>query len=235
MNSRMILPVMRNSARRGIVGLLAVTMGSMAMLSLPGSAAAADAHEATSSPSAYAAWLEAQPGAHADRTAVQFKALPADKQQRFLDYISDPQIAAAMVSASGEAAPARTELANGDVVVEHKSGTGPAARTGDMHAWHSTATEVLGVTVDKVLIRVNYRVTGYDTNKVYAGSAQSEESVPCFSIEHSPVDEWISAEPADNAHSETIWTADWCGKSWSARHRVWADYSGYKGGYLKRD
>ncbi|MDH6699856.1 hypothetical protein [Streptomyces sp. MAA16] len=47
--------------------------------------------------------------------------------------------------------------------------------------------------------------------------------------------EWISSPPADNAQTETVWTATWTGGlgSWSARERVWADYRGFVGGYLK--
>lgn len=49
----------------------------------------------------------------------------------------------------------------------------------------------------------------------------------------SPVKEWISLPPADNAQSETIWTASCWGSSWDERERVWGDYRGFVGGYLK--
>ncbi|WP_167535753.1 hypothetical protein [Streptomyces vinaceus] len=45
--------------------------------------------------------------------------------------------------------------------------------------------------------------------------------------------EWISSPPADNAQSETTWTASCWGSSWDKRERVWGDYRGFVGGYLK--
>ncbi|MFE6134409.1 hypothetical protein ACFQ6Q_40090 [Streptomyces sp. NPDC056437] len=59
--------------------------------------------------------------------------------------------------------------------------------------------------------------------------------MPLSEFDHSPVQKWISANPGNNAHAETVWKGKLSGGfQWSCRHRVWADQDGFKGGYLKR-
>ncbi|MFJ3978677.1 hypothetical protein [Streptomyces sp. NPDC090021] len=64
-------------------------MGALALAGLPAQAGAAEA-TLPSTPQAYAAWLEAKQDAGASETAEQFKALPKDKQEKFLGYLNKP-------------------------------------------------------------------------------------------------------------------------------------------------
>ncbi|MGP3991775.1 hypothetical protein [Streptomyces sp. 3N207] len=208
------------------------------------SAETADGRPADSaSPEAYVAWLRSKAAsgdASASRVEKQFKALPAKKQEKFLDYINDPSHARAFTKALDGTGSFRSERANGDVVIEGQSNSSasnqPGGRRtlGTLWATHSVTVKYLGVKATKVTVKTDYHVTGKDTDKVYPGSAWHENYIPGTDLDNGVVDEWISAEPADNAHSQTVWSFEWwTGIEDTGRHRVWADYSGFKGGYLK--
>ncbi|MDO0916226.1 hypothetical protein QQM39_36985 [Streptomyces sp. DT2A-34] len=236
---------MRSSIRRGSVASLSLAVAALTLAALPGTAAADSAPSpATASPAKYVAYLEGlalKGDTEAGKTASQFKALSAEEQNRFLDLINDPKTTKAFVEEADKApetAKARTVRAGGDVVIERVSETGGAktrAAAKDMWASYSLHDTVLGIKVTKVTIRTNYQVKGKDTTKVYPGTAEHYNYVPASSFSHSPVKEWISSPPADNAQAETVWTARWTGNlgEWSARERVWGDYRGFVGGYLK--
>lgn len=235
---------MRSATRRGVVASLGLTLLGVTLATASGAAAAeSPSAPETASPAAYVAYLTekaATGDTGAQEAANQFKALPTEKQDRFLDLINDPATTKALIEEADKApetGTARTVLADGDVVIERVGETGPesAAAYRDKWASYSVYDTVFGIKVTKVTIRTNYQVKGKNTTKVYPGSASHYNYVPAASFENSPVKEWISSPPADNAQSETVWTARWTGGlgSWSARERVWGDYRGFVGGYLK--
>ncbi|MET8182469.1 hypothetical protein [Streptomyces sp. NPDC005336] len=235
---------MRSATRRGVVASLGLTLLGVTLAAAPGTAAAESisASEAAS-PAAYVAYLTEKAAAGdtgAQEAANQFKELPAEKQNRFLELINDPATTKALVEEADkapEAATARTTLADGDVVIAREGETGVQAGAAykDMWASYSVYDTIFGIKVTKVTVRTNFQVKGKNTTKVYPGSASHYNYVPAASFDNSPVKEWISSPPADNAQSETVWTARWTGGlgSWSARERVWGDYRGFVGGYLK--
>ncbi|MFJ4919593.1 hypothetical protein [Streptomyces sp. NPDC088725] len=205
----------------------------------------------------YVAYLEgrAQAGdAEAAGISTQFQALSFEDQFRFLTLISDSKTTQAYTQAVSEVGDevADTLPSSGastkvlgvghevETVLESGESTpqeGMAAKAAakDMWASYTVYDKVFGIKVTKVSVRTNYQVKGTDTTKVYPGSASHYNYVPAASFEASPVKEWISSPPADNAQTETTWTAKWTGGlgSWSARERVWGDYRGFVGGYLK--
>ncbi|MEU3047347.1 hypothetical protein ABZ705_12655 [Streptomyces sp. NPDC006984] len=144
-------------------------------------------------------------------------------------------------------------LAGGDIVIAKErvdsnssdspaasaSSQGPAASAlaaaSDKSAWHSVSDTIFGIKVTTVKLGVNYRVSGSRVTRVLSGWAGHTNFVPATTFEHTPIKNWISADPGNNAHSETVWTGKFTGLgAWSCRHRVWADQDGFKGGYLKR-
>ncbi|MFJ9631503.1 hypothetical protein ACIQPR_10490 [Streptomyces sp. NPDC091280] len=212
----------------------------------------------------YVAYLEgrAKAGdAEASGISKQFQALSIENQFRFLTLIGNSkttQAYAQTVSEVGDEAsdtpPApgsstqllgaghevETVTETGEVAPQAqgaaksaKSAAAAAASYKDMWASYTVYDKIFGIKVTKVSVRTNYQVKGKDTTKVYPGSASHYNYVPAASFSNSPVKEWISS--ADNAQTETTWTATWTGGlgSWSARERVWADYGGFVGGYLK--
>ncbi|WP_369211216.1 hypothetical protein [Streptomyces flavofungini] len=236
------------------VAVLAGVPSTATADSRPAATNAAPAASAT--PKAYVDWLKKKAEA-GDVDAVdfsnKFQALSAEKQVKFLEYINDRRyfdVFANTVESQGSAqtAAARTVMADGDVVVESGGDSGAsdaqaagggdssptAARATDKWASHWVKVKYFGLEATKVTVKTSYRVSGKNTTKVYPGSAWHKNYIAGTDLTHTPVDEWISAEPADNAHSETIWTFEWwTGIEDTGRHRVWADYSGFKGGYLK--
>lgn len=228
---------MRKNIGRGSLAAAGIAVGAIALATLPGNAVASESSvpAASSSPSAYIAWLEAKSEPTASETAKQFKALSANKQEKFLDLINDVETTKAFLDNVGETQDTRTVRAGGaQVIVTESESSNPRARTGDMWAQYSVYDTIFGVRVTKVAVRTNYHVTGKDTDKVYAGSASHYNYVPVASFSQGVVEEWISAAPGDNAHSEVTWSAEWTGGlgSWSKRERVWGDYRGFVGGYL---
>jgi hypothetical protein len=234
-------------ATGAIAAALLVPLTAAAASAAP--APAADGRPAASaSPQAYTAWLKSKAASGdtgASQAEKQFTALSAKKQEKFLDYINDPSHAKAFTKALNGTGSFRAERANGDVVIERESNSSTASLqaggrmpgalyTGRMWATHSVTVKYLGVKATKVTIKTEYHVTGKDTDKVYPGSAWHQNLIPGTDLSNGVVDEWISAEPADNAHSQTVWKFEWwTGIEDTGRHRVWADYSGFKGGYLK--
>ncbi|WP_162602600.1 hypothetical protein [Streptomyces spongiicola] len=228
---------MRNTTRRGFVGILAAAMGAMTLAGLPGQAVAAES-QIPSTPEAYVAWLEAKSEPGAAETIAQFKELPAEKQKKFIGYLNAPDHFEAFMDAVESPAAKRSVLADGDIVIdrEEEGGVVSARGTaGDKSVWHSVSDTIFGVKVTTVKLGVNYRTTATRTTKVYGGWASHTNWVPALKFEHSPIRNWISADPGNNAHSETVWKGEFAVYGvWSCRHRVWADQDGFKGGYLKR-
>ncbi|MDQ0813408.1 hypothetical protein QFZ63_005122 [Streptomyces sp. B3I7] len=253
---------MRSTIRKGATAVAGACFAAITLIGTPGTAVAGGVQppEATAGAAKYVAYLEdrAQAGdAEANDIATQFKALSVQDQLQFLALISDTKTTQAYTQAVSEVGDEVTDTppapgsftkalgAGHEVETVTETGeTEPQARNSartaaasykDMWASYSVYDKVLGIKVTKVTVRTNYQVKGKDTTKVYPGSASHYNYVPAASFSHSPVKEWISSPPADNAQTETVWTATWTGGlgSWSARERVWADYRGFVGGYLK--
>lgn len=230
---------MRNTIKTGISGLTTAALTAIAVFVVPGSAQAADPGT-DAQIAAYTAemtQLANQGDGQAAETLSQFKALSADDQARFVTLVNDPEIFKKIFEASETAPPAgetrRTELAGGDIVVVSESGaSSPSARATSRYAWHQNTDYALGIKISAQRVQTNYETSGTNTTKVNPGSATGYEYIPGCSLTHGVVEEWISAAPADNAHSEVVWTAD-CQSSWDGRQRVWGDYRGFVGGYLK--
>ncbi|MFE3993552.1 hypothetical protein ACFXPW_17980 [Streptomyces goshikiensis] len=243
---------MRSTFRRGVTTAAGVALAGVALAMLPGSAQADDSWGSTVRIAKYTAYLasqSAQGDAQAEETAEGFAALSKADKARFLDLIEDHAVMRKVFdpaeAPSALVGSSQQVLAGGDVVVQHESLSGVdeasphtsvalrASGYRDMWASYSITDRVMGVKVSRVTVRTNYQVKGKDTTKVYPGSATHSLSVPGCSFSHSPVKEWISSAPADNAQSETIWSASCWGSEWDKRERVWADYRGFVGGYLK--
>ncbi|CAL9492755.1 hypothetical protein SUDANB120_03286 [Streptomyces sp. enrichment culture] len=241
---------MRSAIRKSLVSTAALAGLTLALL--PGSAQADDTPATqvlrVAKYQAYLAAKAAKGDEQAKETADGFAALSAADKKRFLDLIEDRALIKQLLIA-GEAPAAagttRQAFAGGDVVQERETTGGEdttspfstsalrASGYRDMWASYSYVDKFLGVKVSKVTVRTNYQVKGKDTTKVYPGSASHYLYVPGCDFSHSPVKEWISSPPADNAQSETVWTAECWGSSWTMRERVWGDYRGFVGGYLK--
>ncbi|MFD7624538.1 hypothetical protein ACFV7Q_00580 [Streptomyces sp. NPDC059851] len=242
---------MRSAIRKSLVSTAALAGVTLALL--PGSAQA-DVTPATQALrvakyQAYLATKVAKGDEQAKETAEGFAALSAAEKKRFLDLIEDRALIKQLLD-SGESATAgvtRRTFAAGDVVQEREAAgdedlTSPNSTSAlrasgyrDMWASYSVTDKFLGVKVARVTVRTNYQVKGKDTRKVYPGSAAHYLYVPGCDFDNSPVKEWISSPPADNAQSETTWKADCWGSSWTMRERVWGDYRGFVGGYLKEE
>ncbi|MFG3378998.1 hypothetical protein [Streptomyces sp. NPDC047999] len=238
--------IVGNFTRRGLVGILAASIGAMTLAGVPSQATAAEA-QLPSTPSAYVAWLEAKSDPGAAETAAQFKALSKEKQERFLGYLNKPEHVKAFMDAVQSPTKARNVLADGDIVISREAVNSSAgspssspsmsarAASRDMRASHSVSDSILGVKVTTVKLGVNYRVSGKRVTAVHNGWASHTNWVPALAFENQPIKNWISADPGNNAHSETVWTAKFAlYGTWSCRHRMWADQDGLKGGYLKR-
>ncbi|MFG2895219.1 hypothetical protein [Streptomyces sp. NPDC048248] len=233
---------MRTISRAGTKGAVAGALAAMTMAMIPGQATAADLGP-TASPDAYVKWLEGKSDAGANEVAKQFKALPAEKQTKFLEDLKDPELNKNFLSAgSGDKAAVRAANAAGDAVVE--SGTeggegtgGIAARAASDDRWasHWVTDTLFGIKVTKVELKVRYRVSGGKVTKVLGSAASYYNYVPATSFKNTPVKEWVSAAPASNAHAETTWTGDITGLAeWSCVHHIWADGRGLIKGELKR-
>ncbi|MER6089242.1 hypothetical protein [Streptomyces bluensis] len=244
--------MMRSIARRGFVTSAGLALAGLAFALSPGTAQADDAttDAQIAQYTAYLAVASARGDGQAREILGQFQDLSGDEKARFVTLINDPELANKFFEAATSAPTATgapVVLAGGDVVVEYENSSGAsdglppndgseaqASRVRDMWASYSVTDKFLGIKVAQVKVTTNYQVKGKDTTKVYPGSALHYLYVPGCSFTHSPVEEWISSPPADNAQSETVWTAECWGSEWDRRERVWGDYRGFVGGYLKK-
>jgi hypothetical protein len=246
--------------RRRLVGMAAVTAAAITMAAMPATASAEEAVGST--PASYEAYLVEQVelgDTDAQQTLDEFQALSEGEQEQFITYLNDPERGQELGDFLSDVTDVdsineesyETELTktseNGDVVLEATTGidqvesvpstdeelADPTARYYDWNAWYQVSDKILGVTVTTVKIGVNYRTTKSRVVKVYSGYASHRNRVPFVEFRHGIVSKWISADPANNATAETIWQGEWKGIAWDGRQRVWADQSGFKGGYLK--
>ncbi|MFF3993589.1 hypothetical protein ACFYX8_09790 [Streptomyces cyaneofuscatus] len=187
-----------------------------------------------------------------------FQKFSEEKKEDFVGYVNDPKVTEAFleVLSEGVAEPetpeeeesfvteVRKELHGGDVVIESEyrvedvagpSGFAAKGTAGSKRVSHSVSDTIFGKKVTKVTVGVNYQTSTTRTTKVHSAWAGQSNFVPGVSFSNSAVKKWISANPGNNAHAETVWTGKIAGTyTWSSRHRVWADQDGFKGGYLKR-
>ncbi len=253
---------MRKNTRKTLVGMATVTAAALAMAAMP---ATASAEDAGTTPASYEQYLVTQVelgDTDAQETLSQYQELSDGEKEQFITYLNDPERGQELgdflsdttvdldsIDEETYETQLRKETEGGDVVLEAEIDveetetapttdeelSDPSARYYDRSAWYSVTDKILGVRVTTVKIGVNYRTTSKRVTKVYNGWASHTNRVPFLEYEHSPVKKWISADPANNAHAETIWQGKWKGISWNGRQRVWADQTGFKGGYLKRD
>ncbi|WP_406126350.1 hypothetical protein OHQ89_31260 [Streptomyces canus] len=248
------------ATRKRLVGMAVVTAAALSMAAMP-TVASADGTVGTT-PEAYEAYLVEQVelgDSGAQETLDQYQELSEGEQEHFVDLLNDPQRGQEIgdflsdvsdvesIDEESYVTELRKEAADGDVVLEATLGveetetppttdeelSDPSARYYDRSAWYSVSDTILGVKVTTVKIGINYRTTSSRVVKVYNGWASHRNYVWFAEFSNSPVKEWISSDPANNATAETIWQGKWAGFSWDARERIWADQSGFKGGYLK--
>ncbi|MFD5570415.1 hypothetical protein [Streptomyces cadmiisoli] len=244
---------MRSAIGRGFTATVGTTLAGITLALLPGTAQADEpSWEDSRRIVEYSRYLSLKShlgDIQAEETAQGFAALSSTQQVRFLDLLEDRSLMQRFFE-ENEAPPSvtgttRVEMADGDVVVEHESLHGvdetslseedKAAGKKDMWARYKVTDKIFGIEVAQVLVKTNYQVKGKDTLKVYPGSASHFLFMPACDFTHSPVKEWVTSPPGDNALTETVWSADCWGSEWDRRERVWADYRGFLGGYLKTD
>ncbi|MEU3885781.1 hypothetical protein [Streptomyces sp. NPDC029041] len=223
---------------------------------------AASADDTGTTPEAYESYLVEQVelgDSGAQETLDQYQALSDGDKEEFVTLLNDPQRGQEIADLISDVSDIdnideenyetdlRKETEGGKVVLEATLGveetetppsteeelSDPSARYYDRSAWYSVSDTIFGVKVTTVKIGINYRTTKTRVVKVYSGWASHRNYVPFADFSHGPVKEWISADPANNATAETVWQGEWAGVDWDARERIWADQSGFKGGYLK--
>ncbi|MEU1657199.1 hypothetical protein ABZ527_13750 [Streptomyces griseofuscus] len=108
-----------------------------------------------------------------------------------------------------------------------------SAQAADWNAWYKVNDTMFGVKITEVKIWVNYHSNTKRATKVYSAGASHYNYVPFSTFSHSPVSKWISA--AGNATAETTWTGklEVVDTEWSATEHLWADETGFRGGWLR--
>jgi hypothetical protein len=246
------------TTRKTLVSMAAVTAAALAMAAMPATASAEDG----TTPESYEQFLVTQielGDTEAQETLDEYQQLTDGEKEQFVTYLDDPQRGQELGDFLSDATDVdsineedyetelRKETENGDVVLEATSAieevetppttdeelSDPSARYYDRSASFWVTDTILGVNVTTVKIGVNYRTTSSRVTKVYSGWASHKNRVPFLEYSHGRVSTWISANPGNNAHAETIWQGEWKGIAWDGRQRIWADQDGFKGGYLK--
>lgn len=244
--------------RIGFIGMASVALAATA-LAIPGQAGAAPVPiDPVEKYELYLSDLAASGDTGAATTLNGFRVLPQENKEDFVGYLDNAEHAQAFgdliagdIDEENYVTEERKELFGGDVVLESEAvvedtadtstgvstmgATGAQGTAGDKRAWYSVTDTIFGVKVTKVTVGINYKTSTTRTLKVYSGYASHYNYVPTSDFSHDPVDEWISSDPGNNAHAETIWKGVLLGSEFDARQRVWADQDGYKGGYLKKE
>ncbi|MGW0551504.1 hypothetical protein [Streptomyces altiplanensis] len=243
--------------RTGIIGLTTAAAAAMTIVAFPVTASATG----ITTPAAYEEYLNNQVEFGVDgasETLDQFQALPSGDQESFMNLLNDPQrgqelgdfisdTAGDVIDEENYATELTKEHEGGDVVLTAEVSvkdniaapdpdddlSDPSVTYRDRTVTYSVYDRIFGIKVTRVSVGVNYRHTSSKVTKVYSGFASNRNFVPFSKFSHGVVSKWISANPANNAHAETVWQGEWAGFDWDARQRVWADQAGFKGGYLK--
>ncbi|WP_329224847.1 hypothetical protein OHB07_00580 [Streptomyces sp. NBC_00111] len=245
------------TSRTSIVGLATAAAAAMTIVALPTSASATD----ITTPAGYEEYLNNQVEFGVDgasETLGDFQELSSSDQESFMDLLNDPQrgqelgdflsdTAGGVIDEENFETQMTKETEGGDVVltaeIDVKDNVAapdpdddlsdPSVTYKDKTITYSVYDKIFGVKVTRVTVGVNYRYSSSRVSKVYSGFASHKNFVPFSDFSHGVVSKWISANPANNAHAETVWQGTWAGFDWDARQRVWADQAGFKGGYLK--
>ncbi|MFD7877397.1 hypothetical protein ACFV5G_25390 [Streptomyces sp. NPDC059766] len=187
-------------------------------------------------------------------TLKQFQSLSHDDQIKFLNYAEDPDNLKALlgqaadVPAAGTPMHSITSLGGGDVQISADSDATftPDTSTGDdavaagkLHRgwWDTTYTvkqKILGVTVTKLSLWVNYYTNGSSITKVDHADCGKRNFNAAVAIGHGTPKAWLGS---GNANGEVVWEGSIVYKGFGVeidkRHHVTADAWGFKNGYLK--
>lgn len=217
----------------------------------------------TATPAAYINYLTASKDAGAAQTLSDFKGLSAPDQEKYLDYLNDPKVLEAFLQEAAESEPGAepktataartmaaedsTSLFDGDVVVEaaQESTFTPDTTAGVQAArgnlpkgtWESKYThsqKILGVTVTKLSVWVNYYTNGSRITKVNFADGGKRNFNAAVAISMGVPKAW---KDGSYANGSVVWEGSIVykgfGVSIDKRQKVWANQTGYRGGYLK--
>ncbi|MBW8738086.1 MAG: hypothetical protein JF621_13495 [Streptomyces turgidiscabies] len=198
----------------------------------------------------------------AARTLSEFKGLSAAGKEKYLDYLNDPKVLEALILATSEAEPGSDPAAaptarataveestssfNGDVVVvaEQEATFTPDAAAGaqargklSRGTWetkYSHSQKILGVTVTRLSVWVNYYTNGSKITRVNFAECGKRNFNAAVAISSSVPKHWLDGSYANGS---VVWEGSIIykgfGVSIDKRQQVWANESGFRGGYLK--
>ncbi|OIJ69597.1 hypothetical protein [Streptomyces mangrovisoli] len=203
---------------------------------------------------AYEATLADSKESGAADTLKQFDGLAHDDQVKFLDYTEDPDNLKALlheaadVPAAGTTTHSITSLSGGDVQITadsnadftpDTSGGGDSSAAARLHRgwWDTTYTvsqKILGVTVTRLSLWVNYYTNGSSITKVDHADCGKRNFNAAVAIGHGTPKAWLAG---GTANGEVVWEGSIVYKGFGVeidkRHHVAADARGFKSGYLK--
>lgn len=157
----------------------------------------------------------------------QFMELPEDKQQRFVDYINDPEFIKTALTALSEQTEGTQTFYNGDLVVRSSlvevkptSTIAPFAvgDTSDYSWYHEAITDLMGLDFVKTRAELKIRVTQVATNLsavtdvLDSGGVLVQNFIP---MAHIAKEEKKIDIPGDRSSAK--FTVDW---SWNFVHKV---------------
>ncbi|MFE9254115.1 hypothetical protein [Streptomyces sp. NPDC006879] len=257
---------MKTSTTRRKFGQFALAATAAALLTplTAGVASAGEASEAaTSSPAAYTTYLQHASEAGADQTLKGFKGLDAADQQRYLNYLNDPEVfenlleeatndsvplSARPLSAAGTLSTTDAATSEGgDIVVEKQASATftldapPKGQLGTQNlsrgTWTTSYTvsqKIFGITVTKLVAKVNYYTTGSTVTRVNWADGAVRNLNAAVSISKGIPRAWLSG---GTAYGQVTWEGSIIYKGFGIQldkvHRVWANKDGYQGGYLR--
>jgi hypothetical protein len=198
----------------------------------------------------------------AARTLSEFKGLSAAGKEKYLDYLNEREVLEAFLLATSEAEPgsdpaaaptARTTTVekstssfNGDVVVvaEQEATFTPDATAGaqargklSRGTWetkYSHSQKILGVTVTRLSVWVNYYTNGSKITRVNFAECGKRNFNAAVAISNSVPRHW---KDGSYANGSVVWEGSIIykgfGVSIDKRQKVWANEYGFRGGYLK--
>ncbi|MER6556535.1 hypothetical protein ABT300_02040 [Streptomyces sp. NPDC001027] len=243
-----------------MAALAAVAIGAGSVTA--SAATTAERSGKTASPSIYIKYLSTQInlaiGRGQDTTVERaglgaFKALTPENQEKYLDYLNESSVMDALLAEAAEPGGGSTRttftsMNGGDVVIETveeasftpdpaDGGIEPLATRLRKGTWETTYTvkqKVLGVTVTKLSLWVDYYTNGSKVTQSLNAGAGKRNINPGVSISNSPPKHWLSGGVST---AETVWEGSIIfkgfGVSIDKRHRVSANENGFKSGSVK--
>lgn len=137
---------------------------SMFLLAIPFSASAAAVEtQEINTPEDYIQWLSNSPSLNstAEQSDIieKFKGLSYDRQQKFIDYLNDPEVIGSIYEAALTGND--TMLQNGDIKVTFKESEPKITPQATVYrASHNVVMEIFGITLISMETYVQYRVAG---------------------------------------------------------------------------